>query len=161
MVDRSGAAGGSSRRGARADCGAAEALDVTPSAHWPQPIVVNGLHRDRGPVLVTVEYAVAPDDRKAFLHLMHELAPGRRRDGALSWGVFEDTADPGRYMETFTTGSWLEHLRQHERVAHDDRRLQAQIAALQREQGLPRVRHFVGGGPRAALPAVSEPPDPQ
>ncbi|MGB1560041.1 MAG: MFS transporter [Sinimarinibacterium flocculans] len=132
--------------------GAAEALDVTPSAHWPQPIVVNGLHRDRGPVLVTLEYAVTAETREHFLRLMAQLGSSRRRDGALSWGVFEDTAAPGTYIETFTTGSWLEHLRQHERVNHDDRRLQEQIAALQREPGLPRIRHFVGGPPRPVPP---------
>lgn len=136
--------------------GAAEDVDVTPSAHWPQPIVVDSLHRDRGPVLVTIEYSVAISQRELFLQLMRKLAVSRRRDGALSWGVFEDTAIPGNYIETFTTGSWLEHLRQHERVNHDDRRLQEQIAALQREQTSPRVRHFVGGAPGVTLPPVTD-----
>jgi MFS family permease len=137
--------------------GAADAHDVTASAHWPQPIVVNGLHRDRGPVLVTIEYAVSSADRTHFLELTRELAISRRRDGALSWGIFEDTANPGVHLETFTTGSWLEHLRQHERVNHDDRRLQEQIAALQTKPGLPLVRHFVGGAPGLALQRVADP----
>jgi MFS family permease len=132
--------------------GAAEALDVTPSAHWPQPIAVEGLHRDRGPVLVTVEYAVAVGNRPHFLQLMQQLARSRRRDGALSWSVHEDSTDPGRYLESFTAGSWLEHLRQHERVDHDARRLQQEIRQMQRDGWNPLVRHFIGGAPADPLP---------
>jgi hypothetical protein len=35
----------------------------------------------------------------------------RRRDGAYRWGVYEDTAEQGRFVETFVVASWIEHLR--------------------------------------------------
>jgi len=120
-----------------------EGLDLAPSAHWPQPLVSQEPEHDRGPVLVTLEYAVAEPQRREFTELMAQLGQRRRRDGALDWGLYEDSAEPGRYLESFTTGSWLEHLRQHERVSQDDRLLQERIRALQNEPGLPRVRHFL------------------
>jgi hypothetical protein len=52
---------------------------------------------------------------------LDSVAAERRRDGAYAWGVFEDTAEPGRFIETFLVESWLEHLRQHERVTKADR----------------------------------------
>jgi len=53
------------------------------------------------------------------------LGGERRRDGAHAWGLFEDTTDPGRYLEYFLVGSWLEHQCQHERVTRSDADLQA------------------------------------
>ena len=52
----------------------------------------------------------------------------RRRDGAIRWGLFEDAATPGRYIETFVVESWAEHLRQHERVTISDR--ETEVAGL-------------------------------
>jgi hypothetical protein len=59
-------------------------------------------------------------DRHPFLDALERVAAQRRRDGAFAWGVFEDAAEPGRFVETFLVESWLEHLRQHERVTKAD-----------------------------------------
>jgi hypothetical protein len=66
----------------------------------------------------------------------------RRRDGAYAWGVFEDAAHPGRMVETFLIESWMEHLRQHERVTKADRLLQEEIRRFDRS-GNPKVTHFI------------------
>jgi MFS family permease len=131
--------------------GAAAAVNVMPSGHWPQPVHMDESASERGPVLVTIEYRIALDRHDDFLRLMQELGRTRRRDGAFQWGVVEDTAEPGVYLEYFLTGSWLEHLRQHERVTHDERRLQAEILNLHQESSVPRIRHFVGGNPDAPV----------
>ena len=49
----------------------------------------------------------------------------RRRDGAIQWGLFEDAANPGRYVESFLVENWAEHLRQHERITVSDRALRS------------------------------------
>jgi hypothetical protein len=42
-------------------------VGLTPSVHWPAPITSFPIQHDRGPVLVTVEYRIRPQDRQAFL----------------------------------------------------------------------------------------------
>jgi MFS family permease len=121
---------------------AGDAPDLTPSLHWPAPLMTLSVERDRGPVMVTVEYCVDPEDQTAFLSALRRLARERRRDGAYAWEVFEDTAEAGRFVETFFVVSWLEHLRQHERVTNADRLLQERIYRFHLK-GAPMVRHFV------------------
>lgn len=132
--------------------GAAANLDTAPSAHWPQPLLSTPQDDDRGPVLITVEYRIALEDRVAFLERMQWLGRSRRRDGAVQWGVMEDTAAPGIYLEYFLVASWLEHLRQHERVTGEERRLQDTLRRLHQGDAPPRVRHFIGGAPAASAP---------
>jgi quinol monooxygenase YgiN len=106
------------------------------------PIVAKHISRDRGPVLVTVEYRIRPQDRDVFLQALAKLEHGRRRDGAYAWGVFEDTAQEGRMLETFLVESWMEHLRQHERVTQADRVMQDTVDRFDQD-GEPKVTHFV------------------
>ena len=91
---------------------------------------------------MTVEYRIRPQDRDAFLDVLAKLEHERRRDGAYSWGVFEDAAQAGRIVETFLVESWVEHLRQHERVTNADRLLQEAMQQFQIE-GSPKVTHFI------------------
>jgi MFS family permease len=124
-------------------------IDLTPSMHWPTPIVTQEVEDDRGPVLVTVEYRINPKDREAFLIALERLAHERRRDGAYSWGLFEDTAEEGRFLETFLVESWLEHLRQHKRVTNADRVLQEHVHHLVRDK--PKVTHLIAAEPARKL----------
>jgi hypothetical protein len=116
--------------------------DLTPSMHWPAPITAHEIGDDRGPVLVTVEYRIRPQDREAFFKAIEPLGYERRRDGAYRWGVFEDAAEPGRMIEAFLVASWLEHLRQHERVTNADRLVQECVRRFQLA-GAPKVTHFI------------------
>jgi MFS family permease len=117
-------------------------IDLTPSLHWPAPLVTDEIGHDRGPVLVTVEYRIDPRSREAFLGALEKLGQERRRDGAYAWGVFEDAAEEGRMVETFLVESWLEHLRQHDRVTNSDRLLQEVVHRFH-IQGAPKVTHFI------------------
>jgi len=121
-------------------------IDLTPSVHWPAPITTHGVEGDQGPVLVTIEYRVDPRNREAFLEALERLGHERRRDGAYAWGVFEDTADEGRYVETFLVESWLEHLRQHERVTNADR-VQQDVVHRFHTGSTPTVTHFLAAEP--------------
>ena len=127
--------------------GAYEAPDLAPSYHWPHPSAVEEPDKDRGPVLVTIEYEVALNQREAFLEAMQQLGAIRRRDGAFAWGIFEDIARPGYYVELFQHDSWLDHLRQHARVTREDQRIQEDIHRFHIGSAAPRVSHFVGGAP--------------
>jgi hypothetical protein len=111
----------------------AAALDLTPSMHWRTPVFVHRVEDDEGPILLTVEYRIDPDDAGAFLAVVHEIGLERKRDGAYAWGVFEDTQVSGRIVETFLIQSLLElkHLRT--RVTIADRMIEDQARAFLKE----------------------------
>jgi predicted MFS family arabinose efflux permease/quinol monooxygenase YgiN len=119
-----------------------DGVDLAAAMHWPAPLLAIDADADQGPVLVTVEYQINPEKREAFLVAIRDLGQQRRQDGAYAWDVFEDAAEPGRFLEKFMAASWLEHLRQHERVTNADRVIQDTI----REFGAatePKVTHFI------------------
>jgi MFS family permease len=118
-------------------------VDFSPSMHWPAPVTLHAIEDDRGPVLVTVEYTIDPKNRVPFLRALAQYAPERRRDGAYEWSVFEDPSVEGRFVETFLTDSWLEHLHLHERVTKADRILESVVGKFQVGEG-PRTTHLVG-----------------
>ncbi|WP_454854459.1 MFS transporter [Rhizobium binxianense] len=117
--------------------------DMVPSNHWPEPLVAEFVARDRGPVLILIEYHVEKQHRTAFLHALDALSEERRRDGAYGWGVTEDSADPAKIVEWFMVESWAEHLRQHKRVSNADADLQGKVLAYHAGPEKPVVRHFL------------------
>ena len=121
-------------------------VDFSPSLHWATPITTHAVEVDRGPVLVTVEYHIDPKNRAAFLRALGRYSQERRRDGAYQWGLYEDPAVDGRFIETFITDSWLEHLRTHERVTNADRILE-QIVFRFQVDGPPKTTHLLGVQP--------------
>ena len=124
-----------------------EHLDLTPSAHWPEPAVAIELDPEEGPVLVTIEYRIDPGRAQEFVRVMDRLGRSRRRSGATRWGVFYNAADPGRYLEAYFVGSWVEHLRQHERVSVAEKELQERVHSFVVSDAPPVVSHSVAGAP--------------
>jgi MFS family permease len=128
--------------------------DLTPSMHWPEPILASGpLPDDTGPVMVMIEYRIDPDRACDFEPAVRALGVTRRRDGAYSWGVFQDTERPERFVEYFLVESWVQHLRQHQRVSKADQTLQDRVRAFHLGPEPPRVSHLIGLG-SAPVPAI-------
>lgn len=69
----------------------------------------------------------------------------RRRDGAFMWELFNDIEHLDRMVECFMVESWLEHLRQHERVTVADRDVIEKTRAFHLGSELPKVTHLVAG----------------
>jgi len=99
-------------------------LDFTPSMAWAPPVLAENPEPESGPVMVTIEYGVDPSKRAEFVAAMQEVREMRRRNGAYYWELYHDSADPAQFVETFMDESWIEHLRQHERVSVADREIQ-------------------------------------
>jgi MFS family permease len=117
--------------------------DYGPSGHWPAPVVVAPVSDNRGPVMVTIEYRIDPARDAAFAETLERMGHVRRRDGALFWEHFVDTADPARHIEVFIAENWLEHLRQHERVTVADRALEDELTRFQIGDKAPVVTHLI------------------
>jgi MFS family permease len=137
----------------------AGALAVAAVATWPLPLPSGAARElmaeplplpqhddvtEDAPVIVTVDFALAPGKADAFLDLAADLRHARRRTGAVHWHLHRDLADPDLFEEVFVVGSWQDHERQHARQERDDQALLDRIDALLRP-GRPRTaRHAIG-----------------
>jgi quinol monooxygenase YgiN len=125
----------------RLDAHAEHDLRMVPPVAVPEPVIA--IEPDEGPVMVTVEYLIEPAQTEAFHAVMQETRRARLRQGALSWGLFRDTAVPGRYIEYFVDESWIEHQRRLERFTAADVDLRARRAAFHRGSDSPAVQRYV------------------
>jgi MFS family permease len=114
---------------------------ATPPA-WTPPAVEIG--PEEGPVMVTIEYRVDPARMEAFARVMERTRRARLRQGALSWGLFRDTTEPGRLVEYFVDENWVEHQRRLERFTAFDAELRADRLAFHLGPEPPLMRRYVG-----------------
>jgi MFS family permease len=118
-------------------------LNLAPSAHWPEPVVVVEPKPEQGPVLVQIEYWIDPNQAREFRRAMRDLRRVRRRDGASRWALFRDPAEPGRFVESFLVETWAEHLRQHARATESDRDVEDRIRAFHIGVEQPAITHLI------------------
>lgn len=121
------------------------ALDLSPARMHMSDAAAQlaDIAHDRGPVMITVEYLVDPRDEQSFSEAIHAMRLVRQRGGALSWGVYRDTADTQRHLEVFVIESWLDHLRQHDHFSANDKAIHARALAFHKGATLPRVTHLI------------------
>ncbi|MHB8623440.1 MAG: MFS transporter [Sulfuricaulis sp.] len=120
-----------------------EELDLSPSVHWPVPVTVPEPELQEGPVVVMLEYRIDPAQQRNFARSMQKVGRIRRRDGAIRWELLRDVADPNSYIETFVVESWIEHLRQHERVTVADRAVLDKAKTFHTKATPPVVTHYL------------------
>ena len=140
----------------------AEDVDHSPARHWADPVVTGEPSLEAGPIMVQVEYVVDPTCVEAFRNAMDDLGRSRRRDGAIDWWLFQDTADTSRFVETWIEESWGDHLRNHERVSVAHQAIEKRVRELTRAESAIATRHFTAPDARrsesvaAAVRAVQE-----
>ncbi len=122
---------------------AREAVDHTPSHHWADPVVSGTPSLEAGPVMIQVEYTVDPSHAEEFRLAMDELGRNRRRDGAIQWWLFQDSAEPTRFVETWIEETWAEHLRNHDRVSVAHKALEERVGRLTSSPETITTRHFI------------------
>ncbi|MDE1162695.1 MAG: MFS transporter [Acidobacteriaceae bacterium] len=118
--------------------------DLTPyQFKRPIPQFPTAPHPEDGPVRVSIEYCVKPENYAAFTRAIHELEGARLRDGAIRWGIYRDAAMPDHLNETFVMESWLDYLRSRERTTLADQEIRERVWALHSGDGPPAVTHQV------------------
>jgi MFS family permease len=131
-----------------------EADDHSPAHHWPAPVVAGEPSLEAGPIMVQVEYCVDAPQADAFRIAMGEVGRQRRRHGAEQWWLFQDTADPARFVETWIEATWAEHLRYHERVSVTHKESEQRAHELMRSGSTVTTRHFIAPVARPSNAAV-------
>jgi hypothetical protein len=118
--------------------------DLTPfKLRGPLPERGAAPEPEEGPVRISIDYTVPPENYAAFTHAIHELKGVRLRDGAIRWGVYRDAAHPEHVNETFVMDSWLEYLRSRERNTAADQAIRERVWALHKGDGPPKITHQV------------------
>jgi MFS family permease len=118
--------------------------DLSPYAlNRPAPQVAIEPQPQDGPVLVTIEYSIRAEDYAEFIKAIHAMRDVRMRDGAFRWGVYQDTAHPERLIETFVVESWIEYLRQRERMTAADSAIRERAWSFNQGGSTPTISHMI------------------
>jgi hypothetical protein len=100
-----------------------------------------------GPVLVQIEYCIEPDQAENFLRAMHEVRRMRERDGAFGWFLARDPASEERHVEAFMAESWLDYLRQLDRMTNADHTILDHARSFHQGNAPPSVTSLIGEHP--------------
>ena len=119
-------------------------VDMTPSMHWSMPRAMIDIDdHEEGSVLVEIEFQIDPTHSHEFESAMNKVRSIRLRDGAINWELFHDIENPNRYVEMFTSESWTEHLRQHERITKADLAIEQHAISFHTGKDPPHVSHLI------------------
>jgi MFS family permease len=135
-----------------------EKLNLAPLRPAPQHLPRMELGEESGPVVVTIEYRIRPEDYADFAAAMREVRRIRRRDGGRRWSLMQDMEDPERWIERFHSPSWIDHLRHYHRFTVADEEIERRALAFHRAPEPPRIRHLLERSPGSVpLPVAGDP----
>jgi MFS family permease len=98
---------------------------------------------DDGPITVTRELIIRPEDREEFLALIKQLRLIFLRNGAFLFRVDENLEHSGTFRTEMLVSSWAEHLRQFARMTKAETELVEQVWAMHAGDEEPIVRHYL------------------
>ncbi len=149
--------------GLRIPLPATSGLNLDLVNRWTEPDLALEIQPRSGPIVITIEYVIDEADTDEFLAAMAERRRIRRRDGAHSWTLKRDLAEPRLWMESYRLPTWLDYVRHNQRMTQADIALTDHARALHRGEGGPRVRRMIERptrpAPQGAL-APREMPEP-
>lgn len=118
--------------------------DVTPGVQLPDLVIAVEPKPDDGPVLIQLDYQIDVGNRAAFLRDILAVEPTRLRNGAVSWRLFRDLQEDGRFIERFIIASWAEYVRLRMRMTMADREIQDRVTQFQRKNVEVRISRLIG-----------------
>lgn len=118
-------------------------VNFDPSDPFREPAVALDIRPQSGPIVVEIEYDIAPEDIPAFLRLMAVRRRIRIRDGARRWALRRDLERPEIWSEIYHVPTWVEYVRHLQRRTMADGENSAQLLALHRGADRPRVRRTI------------------
>jgi MFS family permease len=120
-----------------------EELNLDPLSRWREPKVAVDIEPRSGPVIVTIEWIIREEDVVAFLNAMAERRRIRRRDGARHWTLLRDLTDPTLWIERYDSPTWVEYIRQNQRVTQADAEIGERVRALHSGPNPPVVHRMI------------------
>jgi hypothetical protein len=137
-----------------------EQLNLDPLRPYEEPQIALDIQPRSGPIVISIEYQIDPDDVIDFLAAMAERRRIRRRDGARHWTLLRDLADPRLWVERYQTPTWHDYLRHTTRITHADASIPERVLNLHRGPLPPRVHRMIerqtGSLPPVPAPQLTE-----
>lgn len=118
-------------------------LDLDPANRFQPPPLALDLRGRSGPIMVMVDYEIAPEDTAEFLRLMALRRAIRRRDGARHWALLRDLEEPSLWSESYHIATWDDYVRHNLRRTKSDAEVTVALGALHRGEGDPRVHRMI------------------
>src|SRR5215211_4241172 len=131
-------------------------VNLEPLNRWNQPSLSMEIQHRSGPIVVTIEYRIREEDVQEFLALMAERRRIRRRDGARHWHLLRDLAEPELWTERYDTPTWLDYVRQAQRITQADARIVDRLSELHRGAEPPQVRRRIERQPVSTSPGADD-----
>ena len=117
--------------------------DLSPANRFREPVLGLDLRGRSGPIMVMVDYHIAPEDTEEFLSLMAQRRDIRRRDGARSWVLLRDLEKPDHWSESYHIATWDDYIRHNTRRTVTDNEVTTALHRLHRDEGDPTVHRLI------------------
>lgn len=113
--------------------------DMTPVCPLERPYATKDIDLQAGPVVISIEYHVHQDHLEEFREVMARARKSRLRQGALSWSLFEDAEQIGKFIENFVFETWADYLRRFDRFTVQDLAMQEERQKYHIDSEPPKV----------------------
>ncbi|QFU16465.1 MFS transporter [Microvirga thermotolerans] len=120
-----------------------KSLNLDPLDRWTEPEIALKILPRSGPIVITIEWVIRESDVKPFLAIMAERKRIRRRDGARHWTLLRDLENPEIWIERYHSPTWLDYVRQNQRMTQADAAVLERLRALHKGPERPRVRRMI------------------
>ena len=117
--------------------------DLSPANRFREPVPALDLRGRSGPIMVMVNYQIRAKDTEAFLDLMVQRRDIRRRDGARSWVLLRDMAQPDHWSESYHIATWDDYVRHNIRRTVSDSAVTEALQDLHQGDQNPVVRRMI------------------
>lgn len=117
--------------------------DLDPHGRFTPPDPDLQIDMQSGPIKVSVEFHIRPENTRAFLELMALRRRIRLRDGARSWSLNRDMSQPDLWHESYRVPTWAAYLRHMQRRTTKDAENYSHLADLHQGNEPPVARRWI------------------
>lgn len=118
-------------------------VDLDPANRFHAPALALNLKARSGPIMVMLDWHIAPEDTAAFLAEMSQRRRVRLRDGARQWVLMRDLENPDIWVEAYHVPTWVDYLRHNQRRTKADAENYDRLRALHRGPDGPHVHRMI------------------
>lgn len=122
---------------------------------WREPETVVPVEGRSGPIIIAIQYRIAPENIVAFLNVMDERRRMRLRDGARRWRLMRDLGDEHVWVERYQVPTWVDYVRHNQRRTQEDAETGLTIRSLHEGPWPPPIQRMIERR-TASVPTLDE-----